>query len=60
MQALEHATSFVRRELGGRLDLREVPGIRFEYDASMDRGARVDELLRRIERGETPEDDSEA
>ena len=60
MQALEHATGFVRRELGGRLDLREVPGIRFEYDASMDRGARVDELLRRIERGETPEDDSEA
>jgi ribosome-binding factor A len=37
-----------------------VPGIRFEYDGSLDRGARVDEILRRIERGEVPEDDSEA
>jgi ribosome-binding factor A len=60
MQALAHATGFVRRELGQRLDLREVPGIRFEYDGSLDRGARVDEILRRIERGEVPEDDSEA
>lgn len=60
MEALQHATGFVRRELGNRMELREVPGIRFEYDGSLDRGARVDEILRRIERGEVPEDDSEA
>ena len=56
-QALAHATGFIRRELGQRLELREVPEIRFVYDASLDRGARVDELLRRIERGEAPEDE---
>ena len=60
MDALGHATGFVRRELGQRLELREVPDIRFMYDASLDRGARVDELLRRIEQGEKPEDDAEA
>ena len=60
MEALGHATGFVRRELGQRLELREVPGIRFEYDSSLDRGARVDEILRRIERGEVPEDEPDA
>jgi ribosome-binding factor A len=60
MQALAHAAGFVRRELGNRLDLREVPDIRFVYDASLDRGARVDELLRKLERGEDVGDDSEA
>ncbi len=60
MSALAHAAGFVRRELGQRLDLREVPEIRFEYDASLDRGARVDELLRRLERGESVEDEPEA
>jgi ribosome-binding factor A len=56
LQALAHASGFVRRELGNRLDLREVPEIRFVYDASLDRGARVDELLRKIERGEDVRD----
>jgi ribosome-binding factor A len=61
LQALAHASGFVRRELGNRLDLREVPEIRFVYDASLDRGARVDELLRKIERGEDVRDtDDEA
>ena len=60
MEALAHATGYVRHELGDRLDLREVPEIRFLYDASLDKGARVDELLRRIERGELPEDEPEA
>jgi len=60
MEALALATGYVRHELGDRLDLREVPEIRFLYDASLDKGARVDELLRRIERGELPEDEPEA
>jgi len=57
LEALAHAAGFVRHELGDRLDLREVPEIRFQYDTSLDRGARVDELLRKIERGEKPEDE---
>lgn len=57
LEALRHASGFVRHELGPTLGLREVPEIRFEIDDSLDRGARVDELLKRIERGETIEDE---
>ncbi len=60
LAALQHAAGFVRHELGDRLGLREVPEIRFLYDDSLDQGARVDELLRKIERGEPVEGDEEA
>ncbi len=56
LEALRRASGFVRRELGGRLDLREVPELRFEYDGSLDQGRRVEDLLRRLERGEALED----
>jgi len=57
LAALQHAAGFVRRELGDRLGLREVPEIRFEYDVSLDNGQRVEDLLRKLERGEKLEDD---
>lgn len=57
LQGLQRAAGFVRHELGDRLGLREVPEIRFVYDDSLDRGARVDDLLRKIEKGEVVEDD---
>lgn len=40
----EHAWSF-RKELASRVDLRTVPELRFKYDDSFDRGARIDGLL---------------
>ena len=57
MQALAHAAGFVRRELGPRLGLREVPEVRFVHDESLERGARVEELLKRIHEGKPPEDE---
>lgn len=55
---LQHASGYIRHELGERLGLREVPELRFLLDDSLDRGARVDELLRRLETGEPlPGDD---
>jgi ribosome-binding factor A len=60
LDALVRATPFVRRELASRLSLREVPEIRFLLDTSIERGARVEELLRRIESGTPPEDEEEA
>ncbi len=60
LETLRPASGFVRRELGGRLDLREVPEIRFEYDGSLDRGRRVEDLLKRLESGEAvPDEDLE-
>ena len=47
----------MRHQLAPKLELREVPGIRFVHDSSIERGARVEDLLRRLERGEKLADD---
>jgi len=52
MEALRSAAGFVRHELAPRLGLREVPEVRFELDTSLEHGARVDDLLRRLAAGE--------
>ena len=57
LAALRSATGFVRHQLAPRLDLREIPELRFLHDASIERGARVEELLRKLERGEPVGDD---
>jgi len=57
LQVLIHAAPFVRRELAPRLGLREMPEVRFLLDTSIQRGARVEELLRRLRDGEAIADD---
>ncbi len=59
LEGLARAAGFIRRALAPRLGLREVPDLRFLLDTSLERGARVEELLRRIERGENPGDGDE-
>jgi ribosome-binding factor A len=59
LETLKAAAGFVRHELRPRLGLREVPEVRFVFDESIERGARVDEILRKLERGE-PIDEEEA
>ena len=58
MEALAHAAGFVRHELSPRLGLREVPEVRFVHDTSLDRGARVEELLKRLHDGRPLEEDA--
>ena len=57
LQALEHAAPFVRPELAPRLGLREMPEVRFALDTSIQTGARIEELLRRLRDGETIADE---
>ena len=57
LEALERAAGYVRRLLAPRLGLREVPEVRFLLDTSIERGARVEEILRKLERGETIEEE---
>ena len=57
LEALNSAAGFVRHELRPRRGLREVPEVRFVFDESIERGARVDEILRKIEKGEPIEDE---
>lgn len=47
LQALTRAAGFLRRELGRRIKLRNTPELRFVYDESIERGARMDALIRR-------------
>ena len=50
MAALRHAAGYLRHELASRLRLRHVPELSFKLDTSIEKGARVLELLREIER----------
>ena len=57
LEALGSAAGYVRHLLAPRLGLREVPQVRFLLDTSIERGARVEEILRKLERGETIEEE---
>ena len=45
LEALDRAASFLRREVGRRCQLRFVPELHFFADRSIERGARIEELL---------------
>jgi len=44
-QGLEKAAGFLRRELGKSLVMRHVPSLRFKYDASIERGSSLSQLI---------------
>jgi ribosome-binding factor A len=56
--ALNHAAGFLRHELRERVLLRVVPGLRFLYDESVERGDTIERLLARArrEQGEGKDD----
>lgn len=55
IKGLLAATGYIRRELGERLGLRYVPELAFQLDDSIERGARIMELLKEVAPQE-PED----
>lgn len=52
MEALKEHLGFIRGELGRRLQLRFAPELQFKLDHSLERGAKVTDLLGKISRGE--------
>ena len=46
MRGLKSAASFLRRELGSRIDLRYTPELQFTADDSIEYGAHILEMLR--------------
>jgi ribosome-binding factor A len=54
--ALQRARSRIRAAMGDRVRLKYLPDLVFEFDESIDRGFRMEELLRRI--GEEDDDGS--
>jgi ribosome-binding factor A len=57
LEALQSAAGYVRRLLAPRLGLREVPELRFVLDTSIEKGTRVEDILRRLARGESIPDE---
>jgi ribosome-binding factor A len=47
-RGIEAARGWLRREVGGTLGLRVVPELRFTYDEAIDRGDRIERLLREV------------
>ena len=45
-RALERATPFLRRHIGGRLRLRRVPELEFRFDESVQHQNRIEQILR--------------
>jgi ribosome-binding factor A len=45
-RALERATPFLRRQIGGRLRLRRVPELEFRFDESVQHQDRIEQILR--------------
>jgi ribosome-binding factor A len=54
--ALQRARPRIRAAMGDRVRLKYLPDLVFEFDESIDRGFRMEELLRRI--GEEGDDGS--
>jgi ribosome-binding factor A len=47
-KSLNRAAGFIRGQFARRAQLRYVPDFRFEYDVSVDRGARISQLLEQV------------
>ena len=47
-KGLESAKGYLRRELGRDLELRVTPQLGFTYDEAIDRGDRIEQLLREV------------
>jgi len=49
LKGLRSAAAFIRSELGKRMRMRYLPELLFRFDATVERGAHIMELLREIE-----------
>lgn len=48
LSGLESAKGFIRGRLASRLRMRKVPDIKFVFDTTLEKGYRIDEILREI------------
>ena len=51
-KALNRAAGFIRSEFARRAQMRYVPDLRFEFDSSVERGARISYLLEQVRQDE--------
>ncbi|HTO98991.1 MAG TPA: 30S ribosome-binding factor RbfA [Myxococcales bacterium] len=51
-RGLAHARGWLRREIAEELKLRVVPDLHFTYDEAIDRGERIEQLIRQVHQEE--------
>ena len=59
LKGLKSASGFMRREIASRLHLRYTPELIFEEDQSMEYGARMFDLLKKLEQKEERHEDGQ-
>lgn len=52
MEGLEKATGYIRKLIGERVKVYYTPEILFRYDDSLEHGARINELLKKVKEEE--------
>ncbi len=45
LESLKNASSFIRRELADRIEIRHTPELRFIYDESEEYGEKIDKII---------------
>lgn len=53
-QALQRAVFFIQHEIGRKMRLKYTPKIKFVYDHSLEKGARIEKALEEIRLSENP------
>jgi ribosome-binding factor A len=53
-EGFKQARGYFKRELAQRLELRYMPDLVFYYDESIDYGARIEQLLKKVKNNKTP------
>ena len=59
LAALKASAGFVRKEIAHRVNLRTTPEIIFEFDESIEYGAKIDNILKEIMKDIKPEEGEE-
>lgn len=60
IKGLKELSRELRMELARRVKMRHVPELHFHYDDSVDRGERIDQLLRDLPEHQDPESDKDS
>jgi ribosome-binding factor A len=55
-KGLANARGYLRREIAAQIKLRVTPDLHFTYDESIDRGERIEQLIREVHREEKERD----
>ncbi len=59
LSILNKMAGYLRGQIGKRMKIRMIPELKFFYDESIDRGARIESLLKGVAPADKAEDDPE-